>query len=170
MSLSREGRLPRLLTASLALVLLGAAATGCSAAQQPQQQQPAQVVSPPVTPMAAPERAATMPKGMPSQVPVPAGTVLKISSTEGANGHGLWTYTLVTSSAAQVLADWYSTTLVSLNWDAMPAAPASADGTISREYRKGNEAQVIIRVTPRAGGGSKVDASMGLGVPVTPAQ
>ena len=154
---------------AVALLLLGLALTLVALPGCARQAAPA-ISNAPVTPMSSKERTILLPRGLPPQVPVPAATVLKASGTDGANGTGVWAYTVDVASSPQMVVDWYTRTLAELNWDAVPPAASSDPSVVEREYRKGDGAQVRIRVTGQAGGGSRVEASVSIGMPVTPAQ
>ena len=70
----------------------------------------------------------------------------------------------------QSLASWYAQGLTALNWDTVPPGASRDRSVIEREFRKGEGGQILLRITPLGTGGSRVEASVGIGVPVTPVQ
>jgi hypothetical protein len=146
-----------------ALVMATLLLTGCTGSS-------GTAASGPPAPMALEERAALLPPGFPAEVPVIAGTVVTTGGRETEKGRGVWTYTIDTTATAEAVESWYSTGLTGLNWD--PQMPQGSPGSTSilREFTKGDGGQVIVKVTPNKAGGSRVEASVSLGVPVTPAQ
>ena len=114
------------------------------------------------------ERAALLPQGFPPQVPVVAGNVADVGGLESAKGTGVWTYTIETTASPGAVVSWYTSGLTALNWDPV-GAPAEA-GTMVLGFAKGTGGQIVLRISATDSGGSRVEASVSLGMPVTPAQ
>ena len=158
------------LLAAAALSLIVAGCAGTPSASTPVRSAPTVAAVAAVTAMPSSVRTARLPAGFPPQVPVPAGDVVQASGAEGASGRGVWTYTVDVAADANVLGRWYAQTLAALNWESTPGTPATPSTPGQVEYRKGDGAQIRLTITAMDSSNSRVDASVSIGVPVTPTQ
>ena len=107
-------------------------------------------------------RKAQLPASFPIEIPVPLGRIVDVVEQD-EGGTGVWTYELESGSSVSALADWYQRSYASANW--LVAERTQTDSSqITLAFAKG-EAQSVIQIRT-AEGGSIVQASVGLGIPV----
>lgn len=156
----------------LALLAIVAAVTlsGCSRPANPGAQQPAPppaeaasapAVAPAGSPMPLSKRQGELPKGLPLEVPVVDGTVLRALDQTREGGLGVWLYDVETTNTADATASWYRNAYAQAAWT--PTDDARREGgTTELAFRKGEGAESRIRFVP-VEGGSRVEATVGLG-------
>ena len=98
---------------------------------------------------------------------MPDGKVVSASGHDSGD-RGIWLYTLEVPGAVQDVTLWYGTAYGAANWEPVNARRA-AGGGVDLEFAKGG-AQAVLRVTPGRPGYTRVEASLGLGVPTAPVQ
>jgi hypothetical protein len=110
-------------------------------------------------------RRSDLPTGFPGEVPVPEGTVVTASGT-GSGARGLWFYTIETSASVPGLAAWYKLVYGAANWQ--PVKSSIGPDVADLQFSKG-DAQSLLRITVPRPGTARVEATVNLATPVTPA-
>lgn len=151
------------LTLALALPLAAVACTAPPAAKtpaKPAEATPPVSVTEPVHLRMMPfqKRLASLPQGMPLQIPVMDGSVIETSAPVSSPS---WLYTLVTSGTVETVSHWYSNAYASAGWSAASFAEFSGD-SLTLRLRK-NRAESDLRFEPAGRDRVKVECSIGLG-------
>lgn len=168
---------PRVLVASLAisvvLVLAGCGAASTSgsgkaaseATAAPGTGRDLKKATPEGAPMPGGVRSQQLTKGFPTEVPVADGTVIE-SKGQDAGGRGVWMYTVDTDASVPGLTAWYRMVYKAANWETVKDSISNRHAEL--ELRKG-DAQSIITIRERPGGGARVQATVDLAMPAAPA-
>lgn len=104
------------------------------------------------------KRMATLPEGMPSQIPVMDGAV---TDTSAPVSDSSWLYTLETSGSVESVSHWYAKAYQAAGWHS--AAYAQFEGKALTLRLRKNQAETVLRIAPSGSGRVRVEASIGLG-------
>lgn len=163
----------RIASALLAAMMLAAVAgglVGCSrgdsGAGAQGSQQPGSATQVAVEAMPIEIRNVQLPKGFPVEVPVPDGRV-STADVQGSGGQEAWVYDMTVAAPVAAIADWYSAAYTNANWELASSRPSASGGdSVTLVFAKG-DAESLIALTPANGSTTRVQASIGIGVPVT---
>lgn len=107
--------------------------------------------------MPYPKRKATMPEGMPIEIPVIDGSVVTTSAPVSSNS---WLYTIDTTGTIASVGDWYARAYANAGWRVRDYTPG--EDTLRITFVK-HAANTQLTVTRVSSGHIRVRASIGLG-------
>jgi hypothetical protein len=113
-----------------------------------------------VAPMPSSDKAALLPAGFPTEIPVLDATVVN-ATEEMVEGREVWRYQLSSDADPEAVADWYRTAYSGANWQLLQDTTGE-DGTVL-VFGKGDGVETLLSVGAE-GDGTSVRASIGFGV------
>ena len=163
----------RIASALLAAMMLAAVAGGIVGCGRPDSgdsaagsQQSGSATQAAVEAMPIEIRNVQLPKGFPVEVPVPDGRV-STADVQSSAGQEAWVYDMTVVSPVAAVADWYSGAYANANWVLSSRRPGAGGGdSVTLVFAKG-DAESAIALGSAPGSTTRVQASIGIGVPVT---